>query len=204
MNRFLVSLYASALAHFVVFGIAKYYSDANFFTKPGIKQQNSLQEVTVNIISDSSEFTEPKPTENIDRNSKSSFTVIFSNKEASFFIKNETLEINEDIKTKKTSSKKNNSALSALTRLADILAHNNPPNYPYSARRFGHEGEVILEIEITSDGKSGHVSVVKSSGYPSLDRAAIDAARGWIFFEGESPFNGSSFKITQTIRFRLN
>ncbi len=204
MNRVLVSLYASVIAHLAVFGIAKYYSDTNFFTKPSIKQQNSLQEVTVNIISNSSEFTEQKPTETIDKKNKSNFTVIFSNKEASFFIKNETLEINEDIKTKKPGSKKNNSDLSALTRLADIIAHNNPPNYPYSARRFGHEGEVILEIEITSDGKSGHVSVIKSSGYPSLDRAAIDAAKGWIFFEGESPFNGSSVKITQTIRFKLN
>ena len=204
MNRFFLSLCASITFHIAVFGAAKYFNDTGFLIKPGVKQQNSLQEITVNIISDSSEISETEPVKNSEEKDRSSFTAVISKKELSFYVKTRIHDESENrIAEKTVPIKSSSSAVSALTRLADNLAHNMPPDYPYSARRFGHEGEVVLEIEITSEGRSGHVSVIKSSGYPSLDRAALKAAKKWIFFEGDSPFGESSITITQSIRFKL-
>jgi len=49
------------------------------------------------------------------------------------------------------------------------------PRYPSLARRHGHEGTVILEMEILADGTVGKVAITGSSRYPELDRAARKA-----------------------------
>ncbi len=45
-------------------------------------------------------------------------------------------------------------------------------NFPDEARRLGLEGSPVLEVAIASDGTLQSVSVVESSGQPSLDEAA--------------------------------
>lgn len=49
--------------------------------------------------------------------------------------------------------------------------------YPSSARLNGQEGKVILRAIIRSDGQLADVVVQKSSGYSTLDEAAIEAVR---------------------------
>lgn len=49
------------------------------------------------------------------------------------------------------------------------------PRYPSLARRHGHEGTVVLEMEILADGSVGKVAITGSSRYPELDRAAQQA-----------------------------
>ncbi len=49
--------------------------------------------------------------------------------------------------------------------------------YPNVARMNGHEGKVIVKAVIRSDGHLADVFVQKSSGYNSLDAAAIEAVR---------------------------
>ena len=49
--------------------------------------------------------------------------------------------------------------------------------YPSSARLNGQEGKVILKAIIRSDGQLADVVVQKSSGYSTLDEAAIEAVR---------------------------
>ena len=51
------------------------------------------------------------------------------------------------------------------------------PTYPSRARRAGHEGTCTVEVEIRADGTVGQVKLHQSSGYRSLDRAAIAAAK---------------------------
>ena len=49
--------------------------------------------------------------------------------------------------------------------------------YPSSARLNGLEGRVVLKAIIRADGHLAEVSVVKSSGHPVLDAAAIEAVK---------------------------
>jgi len=46
------------------------------------------------------------------------------------------------------------------------------PDYPDLAQRWGHEGTVVLEIQISADGSVTETKVLKSSGFEELDNAA--------------------------------
>jgi protein TonB len=54
-----------------------------------------------------------------------------------------------------------------------------PPRYPVDARRKREQGTVILGLVIGLDGRVESVTIAQSSGFPSLDNAARDAARNW-------------------------
>ena len=58
------------------------------------------------------------------------------------------------------------------------------PEYPALARRRKQEGTVLLEVVIAPDGRAGGVTLKKSSGFPALDRAALEAVPGWEFEVG--------------------
>jgi TonB family protein len=60
-------------------------------------------------------------------------------------------------------------------------AENPKPIYPQEARRKGYEGEVILKVEVLSNGRVGQVEVKKSSGYELLDRSALATVKQWKF-----------------------
>jgi len=66
----------------------------------------------------------------------------------------------------------------------DALPHydlNPPPRYPVVARRRGWEGKVVFEAQIFATGRVGHLQMVVSTGYSSLDRAARRSIRRWSF-----------------------
>ena len=58
---------------------------------------------------------------------------------------------------------------------------NPPPRYPFSARRRGQEGRVVLRVEVDPAGHAADVIVARSSGISVLDKAAADAVRRWRF-----------------------
>ncbi len=55
------------------------------------------------------------------------------------------------------------------------------PEYPILSRKRGEEGRVIIEIEISAKGKVLRAEIVKSSSYPRLDRAALEAVKIAVF-----------------------
>ncbi len=55
------------------------------------------------------------------------------------------------------------------------------PQYPLQAIRMRQEGTVQLKILVGTDGNPLQIRVAHSSGYRSLDMAAIAAARQWKF-----------------------
>ena len=61
------------------------------------------------------------------------------------------------------------------------LAHGAAPPvvYPALSRRLGESGTVLLHLHVLADGRIGEVKVLRSSGFPRLDRAATDAALRW-------------------------
>jgi protein TonB len=61
------------------------------------------------------------------------------------------------------------------------MASDRPPAYPALARSRGEQGRVLLRVEVSPQGLPLAVSVTESSGYRSLDSAALEAVRAWRF-----------------------
>lgn len=67
---------------------------------------------------------------------------------------------------------------------------NPPPAYPYSARRMGQQGKVMLRVLVNSSGAAEKVELRASSGTGALDDAALEAVKGWRFVparQGDKP-----------------
>ena len=61
------------------------------------------------------------------------------------------------------------------------MESDRPPVYPAMARRRGEQGRVVLRVSVAAGGTPAQVAVGQSSGFPSLDDAAMDAVRQWRF-----------------------
>lgn len=62
------------------------------------------------------------------------------------------------------------------------LARQIRPEYPPGALAQGWDGQVLLRLRVSIDGNVQQVRVERSSGHEILDRAALRAARNWLFF----------------------
>jgi protein TonB len=51
------------------------------------------------------------------------------------------------------------------------------PAYPAASIRFGEEGTVTVEVRVGIDGRVREARLLKSSGHPRLDAAALEEAR---------------------------
>jgi protein TonB len=58
------------------------------------------------------------------------------------------------------------------------------PQYPSAEIRQGHEGTVLLSIQVLENGRVGDVRVEQSSGFPALDQSAMREAKRWRFRPG--------------------
>ena len=81
--------------------------------------------------------------------------------------------------TEKSAQQNDMSAIPA--RLDTHYLSNPPPEYPEIAQELGQEGTVLLKVKVSASGLVLQVSVHRSSGYSSLDAAAINAVRRWKF-----------------------
>jgi len=82
-----------------------------------------------------------------------------------------------------------------------------PPLYPKKFQQYGIEGEVILIVEVLSDGSVGKIIIEKSllTGEGGLDECAINAVKQWKFSpaldeEGKPVLSMATFPII----FKLN
>jgi protein TonB len=78
------------------------------------------------------------------------------------------------------------SVMPASTRSTDAdykaaYLKNPRPAYPLLAIRQGAQGQVLLLVEVLTDGRAGRIELEKSSGHAALDAAAINAVRAWRF-----------------------
>jgi TonB family protein len=55
------------------------------------------------------------------------------------------------------------------------------PDYPNVDRYARHEGTVIVAVSVGPDGRPVEVTIFKSSGYSTLDKAALEAARRCLY-----------------------
>ncbi len=54
-------------------------------------------------------------------------------------------------------------------------------HYPFKAKRRGYQGVAVLQIELAKDGSISQLTVLKSSGFSELDKAALNNVSQWQF-----------------------
>ena len=82
-------------------------------------------------------------------------------------------------------------------------AINPKPPYPRLAIRRGHEGTVILSVEVLPDGSAREVQLLESSGHTILDRSAVNAVRKWRFKPGTKGGRPVTTRVRIPVVFRL-
>lgn len=63
--------------------------------------------------------------------------------------------------------------------LSAQVVFRKPIKVPLESRRLHEEGVVVLSILLAADGHVQDIAVSSSSGFPRLDRAALEAVRDW-------------------------
>jgi TonB family protein len=82
-------------------------------------------------------------------------------------------------------------------------AENPKPTYPQEAREKGYEGEVILRVEVLSNGRVGQMEVRKSSGHEALDRSALTTVKQWRFIPAMKDDIAIPLWVNIPIKFQL-
>lgn len=67
---------------------------------------------------------------------------------------------------------------------ADYLQNPKPP-YPPLSLRLGESGRTVHRVWIGPDGRPQKAELVRSSGYPRLDKASHDAVMSWRYVPGK-------------------
>lgn len=98
----------------------------------------------------------------------------------------------------------NTSEESLVTPRVDAGHLNNPaPGYPSASRRLGEQGQVLLDVLILSDGSVGEIKVKRTSGFPRLDNAAVDAVRRWRYQPARRGNTPIAYWYVQPVQFSL-
>ncbi len=95
------------------------------------------------------------------------------------------------------------SAIPVLQKAIPMYRQNKQPLYPAMAKRRGYEGEILLNVLVNPEGKVALIKIQRSSNHQSLDTAALEAVKNWLFVpatDGGRPF---SMWVTVPIEFRL-
>ncbi len=73
------------------------------------------------------------------------------------------------------------------------LPHVCMNEYPVESARLGEQGNTVLSFVITTAGTVTNVSIVHTSGYPRLDRAAVVCVEQWTYLPATA--NGKSVTV---------
>lgn len=76
---------------------------------------------------------------------------------------------------------------------------NYQPAYPDTAQVNGEQGDVVLKLRVTENGRVRGVQVTRSSGFVDLDNAAVAGVMSWRYM----PADGSSMVDNVKIAYRL-
>lgn len=82
----------------------------------------------------------------------------------------------------------------ASDRPVPLPGQSPPPAYPPAALRRGESGTVVVRVDVDASGMPLDAKIIQRSGSRDLDRAALDAVRGWRFQPAQSngqPMAGS-------------
>jgi protein TonB len=77
------------------------------------------------------------------------------------------------------------------------------PPYPKIAQRRGWEGTVLLEVDVSENGRPRSVKVIGSSGRQLLDQAALRDVQSWLFNPATRDGKAVDSTMTVTFKFKL-
>ncbi|NRD73205.1 TonB family protein [Shewanella sp. VB17] len=77
------------------------------------------------------------------------------------------------------------------------------PNYPKLARKRGLEGTATIEVMFNQIGEQLSLTLINSSGFTLLDKAALNAVKKWQF-SAPSPPKSYAYTVRVPVRFALN
>jgi len=80
---------------------------------------------------------------------------------------------------------------------------NPKPDYPEEARRRRQQGVVLVSVEVGADGRASEVALARSSGFPLLDEAAVQAVRRWMFDPARATGLPVPSRVEVPVRFSL-
>lgn len=100
-------------------------------------------------------------------------------------------------------TKSSGETVRTLQEIKPIYRSNPPPKYPRMARRKKYQGVVILDVLVNQNGGVGDIRIFRSSGYSILDKAAINAVKGWLFEPGKRGDMPVDMRVTVPVHFRL-
>ncbi|HZP60405.1 MAG TPA: energy transducer TonB [Opitutaceae bacterium] len=78
-----------------------------------------------------------------------------------------------------------------------------PPQYPFEMRRAGIEGAVDVGFICDTQGHVVNPTVLKSSGHPELDQAAVNAIERWSFRPGKRGGQVVNVRMSELMTFSL-
>ncbi|HEX4987071.1 MAG TPA: TonB family protein [Burkholderiales bacterium] len=87
--------------------------------------------------------------------------------------------------------------------LTAIYLSNPKPAYPNVSRRLNEQGTVLLRVFVTVAGNATTVELKQGSGFPRLDRAALDAVQSWKFVPARKGDQPVAAWVIVPIRFSL-
>jgi protein TonB len=87
--------------------------------------------------------------------------------------------------------------------LTAIYLRNPKPSYPNLSRRLSEQGTVMLRVFVNVTGDATRVDLKESSGFPRLDKAALDAVEGWKFVPAKKGDHAIAAWVVVPIRFSL-
>ena len=82
--------------------------------------------------------------------------------------------------------------------------NNPPPTYPPIAARLRQQGVVVLRVHVRADGRPEQVQVFTSSGFDSLDQAAIKAVNQWTFMPAKRGEVATDGWVNVPLAFKLS
>ncbi len=78
-----------------------------------------------------------------------------------------------------------------------------PPDYPFTARRRGAQGLVLVRARVGAEGKVVETRLAGSSGWRDLDASALEAVRSWRFRPALQGNRAVEAWVNVPVRFRL-
>lgn len=86
----------------------------------------------------------------------------------------------------------------------DVAYLTNPvPPYPPASRAMGEQGEVFLDVHVSSTGEALNVRLRTGSGFARLDAAALETVRHWKFLPARRGDEAVAAWVVVPVAFRL-
>ncbi|WP_299493098.1 energy transducer TonB [uncultured Shewanella sp.] len=104
---------------------------------------------------------------------------------------------------KKTANKQQTILQSIEVKRPTFTSPPAQPHYPRLARKKGFEGITTLEVLFDQAGKQLSLTLISSSGFNLLDKAAVDAVKKWQFSAPDKQ-TAYAYKVRVPIRFSLH